>query len=129
MFGGSYCEELAINSVHYCTQYRTGEAELYAINKCAAMALGLQSLMSDMGVSLDIKLFTARRGLGKVRHISVNELWIRAKVAERIIAIVTIKNQFNPADLMTTNLSKEEIRQIMDGLMHRHPEGRSDAAP
>ena len=33
----------------------TGEAELYAINKCAAVALGLQSLMNDLGVPMDIK--------------------------------------------------------------------------
>ena len=114
-----------------------GEAEQYAINKCAAMALGLQSLLNDTGVSLDVKLFTdastgksmaTRRGLGKVRHISINELWIQAKVAENIIAIVLFF-KFNPADLMTKYLSKEEIRQIMDGLMHRHSEGRSDAAP
>ena len=56
----------------------TGEAELYAINKTAATALGLQSLLTDLGVQMDIRVFTDAttgkpivtiRGLGKVRHI------------------------------------------------------------
>ena len=115
-----------------------GEAELYAINRCAAVALGLQSLMNDLGVSLDIKLFTdattgksiaSRKGFGKVRHISANELWIQDKISSKVIAIIKIKNKFNPADLMTKYLSREEIRQIMDDLQHQHSEGRNAYAP
>ena len=91
-----------------------------------------------MGVCLDIRLFTdattgksiaSRKGLGKVRHISVNELWIQDKVASKVITIIKIKNKFNPADLMTKDLSKDEIRQIMDGLCHLHSEGRNADAP
>ena len=53
----------------------TGEAELYAINKSAANGLGAWSLLSDMGLTLDIRVYTdattgksvaSRRGLGKV---------------------------------------------------------------
>lgn len=33
----------------------TGEAELYGLNKCGASALGLQSLLEDLGVTLDIR--------------------------------------------------------------------------
>ena len=87
---------------------------------------------------MDIRLFTkastgkdmaTRRGLGKVRHISINKLWIQAKIAEKTIVIIKIKNKLNPADLMTKYLSKDEIRQIMDGLMHQHSEGRNADAP
>ena len=75
----------------------TGEAELYAINKTAATALGLPSLLTDLGVQMDIRVFTdatagksiaTRRGLEKVRHISVNELWAQEKVSNGIIGIV-----------------------------------------
>ena len=70
----------------------TGEAELYAINKSAANGLGAWSLLSDMGLTLDIRVYTdattgksiaSRRGLGKVRHISVNELWIQELVQNK----------------------------------------------
>ena len=36
----------------------TGEAELYALNKTAAQSLGLQSLLRDLGVELDVRLHT-----------------------------------------------------------------------
>ena len=50
-------------------------------------------------------------------------------MSEKVIVIIKIKNKFNPADLMTKYLSKEEIRQIMDGLMHMHSDGRHESAP
>ena len=116
----------------------TGEAELYALNKASATAIGLKSLLDDLGVHLEIKVFTdattgkamaVRRGLGKVRHIAVNELWIQERVHLGDLRIIKIKNKFNPADLMTKHLSQAEIVQILEHLNHLHAEGRSDNAP
>ena len=116
----------------------TGEAELYALNKAAATAMGLKSLLTDLGVDLEIKMFTdattgkamaTRRGLGKVRHIAVNELWIQEKVHRGDLKIVKIKNKFNPADLMTKHLSQAEIATILEQLNHVHAAGRSEHAP
>ena len=102
----------------------TAEAELYAINRNAATTLELQSLMSDLGVSSDIRIFTdasigksiaSRNGLGKARHISVNELRIQDKVSSKALAIIEIKNQFNPADLMTKHFQGRNIgKSLMD---------------
>ena len=56
----------------------TGEAEMYAINKTAASGMGGNSILHDLGVNLDLRVFTdattgkslvTRRGLGKVRHM------------------------------------------------------------
>ena len=116
----------------------TGEAELYALIKASATALGLKSLLEDLGVNLEIKVFTdattgkamaVRRGLGKVRHIAVNELWIQERVYLGDLKIVKIKNKFNPADLMTKHLSHGEIVNILEQLNHVHAEGRSEEAP
>ena len=91
-----------------------------------------------MGVNLEIKVFTdattgkaiaVRRGLGKVRHIAVNELWIKERVYLGDLKIVKIKNKFNPADLMTKHLSHGEIVNILEQLNHVHAEGRSEEAP
>ena len=66
----------------------TGEAELYALNKASAQGLGLQSLLNDLGIDLEVRVHTdattgraivTRRGLGKVRHIAVNELWMQKR--------------------------------------------------
>ena len=116
----------------------TGEAELYALNKASAQGLGLQSLLSDLGIDLEVRVHTdattgraivTRRGLGKVRHIAVNELWMQEKVANNQVSIHKIKNKFNLADLMTKYLSKDEIEQIMDFMQHVFMDGRHKDAP
>ena len=64
----------------------SGEAELYALVKGACHGIVLRSLMKDFGqhVSLNIhtdasaaKGIVSRRGIGRVRHIEVSELWIQ----------------------------------------------------
>ena len=116
----------------------TGEAELYAINKSAANGLGAWSLLSDMGLTLDIRVYTdattgksiaSRRGLGKVRHISVNELWIQELVQNKSITIVKIKNKFNPSDILTKHLTRAEVEMIMEHIQHYFEQGRAAAAP
>ena len=51
--------------------------------------MGVQSVISDMGVNYKLQVLTdssaakriaSRRGLGKVRHIEVNQLWVQEKV-------------------------------------------------
>ena len=65
---------------------------------------------------MDIRVFTdattgksiaTRRGLGKVRHISMNEL-----------SIVKIKNTLNPVELLTKHLSKDKFAHIVEALCH-----------
>ena len=116
----------------------TGEAELYALNKTAAQSLGLQSLLEDLGVEIDVRLHTdattgraiaTRRGLEKVRHIAVNELWLQEQVAKNHVSILKIKNKFNLADLLTKYLSLNEIQHIVDYMQHAFMSGRSDVAP
>ena len=100
--------------------------------------MGLQSLLADLGIDLTIRLHTdattgraiaTRRGLGKVRHIAVNELWIQEKVQQSALSIHKIKNKFNLADLLTKYLNLEEISQIVDFMQHEYMDGRSPSAP
>ena len=114
--------------------FSTREADRYAINKTAATALGLQSLLTDLGVQMGIRVSTdaiagksiaTRHGLGKVRHISMNKPWIQEKVSNGVTSIVKIKNKLNPTDLLTKHLSKDEIAQIVDALCHEFSEGRN----
>ena len=116
----------------------TGEAEMYAINKTAATGMGGQSILKDLGVSLELRVFTdattgkslvTRRGLGKDRHIAVNELWLQSHVQNKTVTMVKIKNKFNPSDMMTKYLTKMEMQQIMEHVEHGYEEGRSAAAP
>ena len=116
----------------------TGEADCYALTKCAAMALGAQSLLADLGVHLSVRVTTdattgkaiaSRRGLGKVRHIETHELWMQDVVDRKRIELHKIKSSFNPADIFTKYLSREEMDIIVDRLDHAYEAGRSDVAP
>ena len=116
----------------------TGEAELNAINETAATGKRGQSILNYVGVQLDLRVFTdattskslmSRRGLGKVRHIAVNELWLQSHVYSKSVTIVKIKNKLNPSDTMTKYQTKADTQQIVEHMQHSHEEGRPEAAP
>ena len=82
---------------HWATTQHTfalssGESEYYALVKSASQSIGLQSMQNDINIShLGIEIKTdasaaigiaSRRGLGRVRHIEVAQLWIQEKVAQ-----------------------------------------------
>ena len=61
------------------------------------MGKGSQSLMQDMGIDTGIVVETYstaakgiafRKGLGKVRHIEVCQLWLQEKVRNGVIKLV-----------------------------------------
>ena len=92
----------------------------------------------DLGMDVSVRLHTdattgraiaTRRGLGKVRHIAVNELWLQEQVAERKVYIHKIKNKFNVADLLSKYLTAAEIEHIIEFMQHSFLEGRHELAP
>ena len=63
----------------------SGEAEYYAMVKGGSVAMGFKSMMSDVGINVKLSLkcdasaavgIVKRRGLGRVRHIDVTQLWL-----------------------------------------------------
>ena len=75
------------------------------------------------------KSIATRRGLGKVRHTAVNELWLQEQVATKKVAINKLQNNFNVADILTKHLCKYDVDQIVDDLQHEFSEGRNPDAP
>ena len=74
----------------------TAEAEYYAMVKGASQALGVQAMLTDLGIDSPItecvdataaKAISMRRGLGKVRHLDVHQLWIQARTADGTISL------------------------------------------
>ena len=75
----------------------SGEAEYYAMVRAASEALGMQSVMRDLGWEATIRLWVdssaaksmaSRIGLGKVRHLDLHELWLQDQVARGKVGIV-----------------------------------------
>ena len=86
----------------------SGEAELHGIAKCASHALGFQAMARDLHVPLQINLHSdaiaaigiaRRRGIGRIRHLDVTDLWIQEKIRTKEITLLKTAGVSNPADL------------------------------
>ena len=55
------------------------------------------------------KSFVNRRGLGKMRHLQIRDLWLQEEVDKGKLVIHKVKGAENAADLMTKILSVKEV--------------------
>ena len=55
------------------------------------------------------KSFVSRRGLGKMRHLEIRDLWLQKEVNEGKVKVSKVKGTENPADLMTKILGIKDI--------------------
>ena len=90
----------------------SGEAEYYALVKAASVSIGVKTIMKDMGVELTEPIviksdasaalgIANRIGIGKVRHIEVNQLWLQEVGARKSISAIKVGGTDNPSDLLT----------------------------
>ena len=91
----------------------SGEAEFYGIVKGSSVGSGIQSVLRDLGCNVKLAVCTdasaakgiaSRRGLGKVRHIEVNQLWIQERVASGDIEVIKVDGSSNLADALTKHV-------------------------
>ena len=71
----------------------------------------------------------ARKGMAKVRHIEVGELWIQDAVRNKVLTVNKVKGDDNPADILTTNIEQGNIHQHCHGMRLVPAGGRPDSAP
>ena len=94
--------------------------------------------MQDLGVDRRIRIRTdaaaaksiaSRRGLGKVRHIETNQLWLQEKVTVGDIEVMKVPGGDNIADALTKPVDNSKLEQH-GLLMHQLFEtGRHELAP
>ncbi len=107
--------------------------------KAAGIALGFQALMEDVQVQLPVRVWTdstatlgicGRQGLGKLRHIDTQCLWIQQRVRDGSIELRKVRGDSNPADIFTKFLmSGEKIQNLLKLFGCRYVDGRPEAAP
>ena len=116
----------------------SGEAEYYGMVKGAGNALGTAGVFQDMGIKHEITLYTdssaakgisSRRGLGKVRHVELNQLWLQDQVARGRIAVRKLRGEDNFSDSLTKHSCAERIRQTMRGTLQKITPGRHPIMP
>ena len=105
---------------------RSGEAEYYAMVKAASVAIGIRSMLMDLGVQegkivlktdASAALGVAQRlGIGKIRHIEVNQLWLQEKVYKGEIIVDKVSTDENLADALTKPLTNEGIMKHVQAL-------------
>jgi hypothetical protein len=116
----------------------SGEAEYYGLVKGASQGLGIKAMFNELGIEVEVEIKTdasaakgiaLRRGLGKVRHIEVNQLWVQEKVAEGKLKIKKISGEENAADHLTKYLNAEGIAKHLNSTGQWIEEGRHVLMP
>ena len=96
----------------------SAEAELYSLTKGASQTLGVISLLKDFGIQENATIHTDasatigivhRQGLGKLRHLNVQYLWIQDKVKNKELKVTKVCGKENPADMLTKHVPAHDV--------------------
>ena len=115
----------------------SGEAESYAVTKSASRVLGAVAMGADMAnlvkprVRVDAtasKAIASRRGVGRVRHLHTQVLWVQEAVARRELTIAKVPGVENLADVGTKHLAQREMHECLKRAGWHFTRGRSRMA-
>ncbi len=70
------------------------------------LTLVLTNVNADASAAIGI---ASTRGLGRVRHIEVAQLWVQDRVVSGMLKLVKVPGQANSADAMTKHVTIETI--------------------
>ncbi len=117
----------------------SGEAEFHGLVRGAGVGLGYQSLLRDLGQDLPLRLWTdssaaigisTRQGLGKLRHLDTQALWIQQAVRTGRVDLRKVHGLVNPADLFTKHsLTRERLMDLTKLFDCNFTDGRAATAP
>ena len=128
----------SLSSTQSVIALSSGEAEYYGMVKGASVGLGMQSVLRDFEISVKLTLksdasaaiaIASRRGLGKVRHIEVCQLWLQEKVRSGEIKVVKVGTDENVADSLTKYVGSEILKTHLRETSQLALEGRHRLAP
>ena len=100
----------------------TAEAECCAVVTGAAEGLGMQSMMADLGLRAQVRVWTdssaakaiaSRRGLGKTRHVELKYLLLQKVTKSGRVKMRRVSGEHNLAN----HLTKEKPWHVIDALI------------
>ena len=106
----------------------SAEVEFYAMIDAVTRSKGLISLAKELGFtdlenvvhvgtdSSAAKSFVSRRGLGKMRHLEIRDLWLQKEVSDGKVIVSKVAGTENPADLMTKILGISDIDERLKSM-------------
>ena len=117
----------------------TGEAELVGLVRGASQALGFQTMARDFGFPTALHLLMSdasaaigicrRRGLGKIRHLAVSDLWIQERLREHAFTLDKVAGVDNPADALTKHIERPTLLRLLPKMNVVKETGRPDSPP
>ena len=116
----------------------SAEAETYGMVACSAEVLGIQACAADMGMKFKGTIYAdasaalgivQRRGVGKVRHIRTQSLWLQEAHCTKRLGFEKIDGTLNPSDLMTKHLADTLQQRHLEQMGTRPEGGRAESAP
>ena len=127
----------------YSKQQRTvalssAEAELYAMVAASAEGLALIAYGNDLGIKLEGEVYTdssaalgisQRAGIGKVRHLRTQGLWVQECRVTGRLAYHKVLGSKNPADVLTKHVPRELLDRHLETLGGKIIGGRAETAP
>ena len=75
------------------------------------------------------KGMASRKGLGKVRHVEVNQLWVQEKVGSGELDLKKVDGAQNLADALTKHVEHDGIQKHLEGTNQWVAEGRHELMP
>ena len=115
----------------------SGEADFYGVVKGTGIGLGQAALFNDIGVNNPLRVWTdssaaigicGRQGLGKLRHVACQTLWVQQLVTDKRLHIFKVNGEVNPADLGTKHVDAGTLRRHVAKLGYQFLAGRSAIA-
>ena len=100
----------------------SGEAEYYALTRAASAGLLVKGIYEELGRPKNLicltdssaaKGITNRQGVGKVKHLSLRELWLQDAVSKKLLKVQKEDTETNWADLGTKVLEGPRISQLL----------------
>ena len=112
----------------------SAEAELNASIKAAQEGLCLRNLLVELGEDSFLRLFgdssandgiIKRAGTGKVKHLSVRQLWLQEQSAAGELSHTKMPRLDNPSDVLTHHFTKTEAELHFPKLSCSRPAAQS----
>ena len=115
----------------------SAESELYAMVKAASEGLGIMTMIQEFGKEVKLVMhvdasaalgIAQREGLGKLRHLQTNVLWLQSQSVKRALKMSKVDGTKNPSDVQTKHVSRESIEKRMSAISCEFRDGRASSA-
>ena len=103
-----------------------------------AQGIGLRSISKEFGLDYRITVYSdayaalgiaRRRGLGRVRHLDVEDLWVQEKIRNGEVQLEKVPGSENMADALTKQLARPLLVKHMSAMNLQPEQGRAESAP